>query len=112
LFPSLYKLYSGDLSDLISKHHPKDVIIGQSELFESYGLRHTFKSRYQAAGVEEKYGMYLFGHKSKETTKVHDNYAKGARHENDWLELEERMLMINATKDWATHKKYSDFDPE
>ena len=112
LFPSLHKLYSGDLSNRISKHHPKGVITRENEIFDSYGLRHTFKPRYEAAGVEEKLGMYLFGHKTKETSQIHENYAKGAKHEKEWFELQKRMCEINATKDWATHKKYSDFDPE
>ena len=112
LFPSLYRLYSGDLSNLISKHRPKGVIAGDNELFDSYGLRHTFKSRYEAAGVEEKLGMYLFGHKTKETSQIHQNYAKGAKHEKEWFELEKRMCEINETHGWATAKKYSDFDCE
>ena len=112
LFPSLYKLYSGDLSDLISKHHPYGVVVRENELFDSYGLRHTFKPRYVAAGVEEKLGMYLFGHSSKETSQVHENYAKGARHETEWFDLEKQMLAIHEIQDWATRKEYSDFEDD
>jgi len=112
LLPSLHKLYSGDLSDLISKHHPDGVIVRDDELFDSYGLRHTFKPRYLAAGVEEKLGMYLFGHSSTETSRVHENYAKGARHESEWFDLEKQMLAIHETQDWATRKEYSDFDDD
>jgi hypothetical protein len=112
LFPSLYKQYSGDLSDAIAKHHPEAVVVREDELFDSYGLRHTFKPRYEAAGVEEKLGMYLFGHSSKETSQVHENYAKGARHETEWFDLEKRMLAIHEIQDWATRTEYSDFDDE
>ena len=112
LFPSLYKLYSADMSNLIAKHHPKGIIVRDNELFESYGLRHTFKPRYLAAGVDEKIGMYLFGHSSKETSQVHENYAKGARHETEWLDLQKQMLAIHSTQEWATLKEYSDFDAD
>ena len=112
LFPSLHKLYSADMSNLIAKHHPKGIIVRENELFESYGLRHTFKPRYLAAGVDEKLGMYLFGHSSKETSHVHENYAKGARHETEWLDLQKQMLAIHSTQEWATLKEYSDFDAD
>lgn len=112
LFPSLYKQYSKYLSDAISKHHPEGVVVRENELFESYGLRHTFKPRYLAAGVEEKLGMYLFGHSSKETSQVHENYAAGARHEKEWFDLQKRMLAIHQTQDWATRTEYSDFEDE
>ena len=112
LFPSLYRLYSGDLSNLISKHRPKGVIASDNELFDSYGLRHTFKPRYEAAGITEKHGMYLFGHKSKATSQVHVNYAKGAKNEKEWSKLEKRMLAINEVQDWATDTKFSDYDPK
>lgn len=109
LFPNVHRLDSGDLSDLISKHHPKDVIVGDDELFQSYGLRHTFKPRYEAAGIEEKHGMYLFGHKTKLTSQVHESYARGAKHEKEWRDLEQRMIAIHTTQDWAVSEEYSDF---
>ena len=109
LFPNLHRLASGDLSDLISKHHPKDVIVGDDELFQSYGLRHTFKPRYEAAGIDEKHGMYLFGHKTKLTSQVHESYARGAKHEKEWRDLEQRMIAIHTTQDWAVCEEYSDF---
>ncbi len=109
LFPNLHRLDSGDLSDLISKHHPKDVIVGDDELFQSYGLRHTFKPRYKAAGIEEKHGIYLFGHKTKLTSQVHESYARGVMHEKEWRDLEQRMIAIHTTQDWAVSEEYSDF---
>lgn len=112
LFPSLYSRYSADLSEPIAKHHPDGVVVREDELFDSYGLRHTFKPRYLAAGVEERLGMYLFGHRSKETSQVHENYAKGARLERAWFDLQKQMLAIHATQDWATRTEYSDFDDE
>lgn len=112
LFPSLYNRYSGDVSSLISKHHPKDVIVRDDERFDSYGLRHTFKPRYEAAGIEEKHGMYLFGHKTKLTSEVHASYAKGAKHENEWFDLEQRMIAIHMVQDWAVRKRYSDYDTD
>ena len=112
LFPSLYSRYSADLSEPIAKHHPDGVVVREDELFDSYGLRHTFRPRYLAAGVEERLGMYLFGHSSKETSQVHENYAKGARLERQWFDLQKQMLAIHAIKDWATRKEYSDFDED
>lgn len=112
LFPSLYQQWSADLSNLIAKHHPKGVLVRESELFDSYGLRHTFKPRYLAAGVEERLGMYLFGHRSKATSQVHENYARGARLERHWFDLQKQMLAIHVTQDWATRKEYSDFDED
>ena len=112
LFPSLYSKYSADLSALIAKHLPEGVVVREDELFDSYGLRHTFKPRYLAAGIEEKLGMYLFGHSSKETSQVHENYAKGARHEKEWFQLQKQMLAIHETQDWATRTEYSDFDDD
>ena len=42
-----------------------------------YSLRHTFKDRYEAAGVPAQVGEYIMGHKTKQSSKVHSKYGTG-----------------------------------
>ena len=66
---------SGSRSKAVSKY-AEELQPVDGTLFEPYGLRHTFKPRYEAAGVNPIQGMYLFGHKNSLTSKTHDDYAR------------------------------------
>ena len=79
-------------------------------LFQPYGLRHTFKPRYEAAGVDPIKGMYLFGHKNSLTSKTHDGYAKGLNRLEDFKKLRDDMLRVMEVKTWTYSYTISDFD--
>ena len=40
-----------------------------------YSARHTFKDRYAKAGVPENVGKFLMGHKTEDSSKIHDTYG-------------------------------------
>lgn len=109
LFPDLYRMDSGSRSKAVNKYsteiHPvKDT------LFQPYGLRHTFKPRYEAAGVAPIQGMYLFGHQNNLTSRTHEQYAKGANKLEDFIVLRDDMLKIIAVDAWEYNYRISDFE--
>ena len=109
LFPSLARKGSGDLSKILNKHrrefHPvKDT------LFQNYGLRHTFKPRYEEAGISSLNGMYLFGHKTNATSATHDNYAKGLFKSEEFKSLRGDMERVMNVTTWNYNYMPSDFD--
>lgn len=110
LFPSLTNKHSADLSKALSAHHPKETNIASDKLFDSYGLRHTFKVRYEKAGVSSDIGMYLFGHKDKKTTRIHQSYANGVKSIEALQSLEADMKRIDSVNDWSSFGYYSDFN--
>ena len=108
LFPDLFGKSSGDLSKILNKHlkelHP---IKGTS--FKPYGLRHTFKQRYEEAGMSPVNGMYLFGHKTKDTSDTHQNYAKGLYQTAEFISLRDDMEKVMALSSWTYNYIVSDF---
>ena len=110
LFPSLTNKHSADLSKALLPHHPKETEVASHELFDSYGLRHTFKVRYEKAGVSPEIGMYLFGHKHKKTTRIHQSYAGGVKSIEALQSLEADMKRIDSVTDWSSFGYFSDFN--
>ena len=109
LFPSLFVMDTGSMSKAVKKHATEIHPISNM-LFQPYGLRHTFKPRYEAAGVDAIKGMYLFGHKNSLTSKTHDGYAKGLNKLEDFKELRDDMMKVMEVKTWTYSYTISDFE--
>ena len=97
------------LSKAINKHI-KEMHPIRNTLFEPYGLRHTFKPRYEEAGITTVNGMYLFGHKSDQTTATHESYAKGLFGSKEFKQLRDDMEKVMAVTSWTYSYIVSDFD--
>ena len=63
------KLLSKHISNMRSDYDSRQAV--------PYSLRHTFKDRYQAAGVPAQIGEYIMGHKTKKSSKVYEKYGTG-----------------------------------
>ena len=63
------KLLSNHISNMRSDYDSRQAV--------PYSLRHTFKDRYEAAGVPAQVGEYIMGHKTKQSSKVHESYGTG-----------------------------------
>ena len=63
------KLLSNHISNMRSGYDSRQAV--------PYSLRHTFKDRYEAAGVPAQVGEYIMGHKTKQSSKVHSKYGTG-----------------------------------
>jgi len=110
LFPELERMDSGSRSKALNKHR-KDMYPIDGYVFKNYGLRHTFKSRYQEAGISPLTGMYLFGHKNKATSETHQSYAKGlTKTSSEFRQLRDDMEKVTAIKSWTYSYRISDFD--
>ena len=109
LFPNLNRMDSGSRSKAINKHS-KEMHPIRNTLFEPYGLRHTFKPRYEEAGITTVNGMYLFGHKSDQTTATHEGYAKGLFGSKEFKQLRDDMEKVMAVTSWTYSYIVSDFD--
>jgi integrase len=110
LFPELHRMDSGSRSKSLNKHR-KDMYPIDGFLFSNYGLRHTFKPRYEEAGVSPLNGMYLFGHKNDDTSATHQNYAKDlAKTGSEFRQLKDDMEKVMAVKSWTYSYRISDFD--
>lgn len=110
LFPELHRMDSGSRSKSLNKHR-KDMYPIDGFLFSNYGLRHTFKPRYEEAGVSPVNGMYLFGHKNDDTSATHQNYAKDlTKTGSEFRQLKDDMEKVMAVKSWTYSYRISDFD--
>ena len=109
LFPALHRMDTGSRSKAINKHI-KEMHPIRDTLFEPYGLRHTFKPRYEEAGITTVNGMYLFGHKSDQTTATHEGYAKGLFGSKEFKQLRDDMEKVMAVTSWTYSYIVSDFD--
>jgi hypothetical protein len=109
LFPTLVSKSSGDLSKILNKHR-REFHPVRDTLFQNYGLRHTFKPRYEEAGISSLNGMYLFGHKTKATSSTHDNYAKGLFKSAEFKSLRDDMERVMNLTTWNYNYMPSDFD--
>ena len=109
LFPTLVRKGSGDLSKILNKHR-KEFHPVKDTLFQNYGLRHTFKPRYEEAGISSLNGMYLFGHKTNATSATHDNYAKGLFKSEEFRSLRDDMERVMNVTTWNYNYMPSDFD--
>jgi integrase len=63
------KLLSNHISNMRSDYDSRQAV--------PYSLRHTFKDRYESAGVPAQVGEYIMGHKTKQSSKVHSKYGTG-----------------------------------
>ena len=63
------KVLSNHISNMRSGYDSRQAV--------PYSLRHTFKDRYEAAGVPAQVGEYIMGHKTKQSSKVHSKYGTG-----------------------------------
>lgn len=70
-------------------------IEGGEDLLSAYSLRHTFKDRYEAAGVPEAIGTYLFGHRNDGSSAIHKHYG-GVQQPEKFIE---HMLSIQEVGD-------------
>ena len=109
LFPTLYTKSSGDLSKILNKHK-KELHPIKGTTFQNYGLRHTFKPRYEEARISAVNGMYLFGHKTNATSVTHDKYALGLFRTEDFKSLRNDMEAVMSVSSWAYSYEVSDFD--
>ena len=109
LFPALHRMDTGSRSKAINKHI-KEMHPIRNTVFEPYGLRHTFKPRYEEAGITTVNGMYLFGHKSDQTTATHEGYAKGLFGSKEFKQLRDDMEKVMAVTSWTYSYIVSDFD--
>ena len=109
LFPALHRMDTGSRSKAINKHI-KEMHPIRNTLFDPYGLRHTFKPRYEEAGITTVNGMYLFGHKSDQTTATHEGYAKGLFGSKEFKQLRDDMEKVMAVTSWTYSYIVSDFD--
>ena len=80
-------------------------IDGGEDLLSAYSLRHSFKERYQAAGVAEGVGSYFMGHRNPASSRVHESYG-GIRRPEAFVG---DMTKITAVEDYG-YKEY--FDPD
>jgi len=94
---------SGDrskkLSEFVDNQRPDD-----DTLLSPYSLRHTFADKYDAAGVSTSKGMYIMGHKSKQSSSVHARYGTG----RNIADLVADMKAIVAVKEWGYFEEYDD----
>jgi len=109
LFPNLYTKSSGDFSKILNKHK-RELHPLKNTRFQNYGLRHTFKPRYQEAGISHINGMYLFGHKTNDTSATHDRYAKGLFATEEFKALRTDMEAVMRVSTWTYSYQVSDFD--
>ena len=111
LFPSLFSKSSGELSKILNKHK-RELHPVKNTKFQNYGLRHTFKPRYEEARISTVNGMYLFGHKTNATSATHDKYAKGLFATEEFKSLRDDMEAIMKVSSWTYSYEVSDFLPE
>ncbi len=100
---------SGDLSKILNKHKREFHPVKNTK-FQNYGLRHTFKPRYEEAGVSVN-GMYLFGHKTTATSATHDRYARGLFASEEFKSLRDDMEAVMRVSTWNYSYK-SAFPPD
>ena len=110
LFPNLYTKSSGELSKILNKHK-RELHPVKNTKFQNYGLRHTFKPRYEEARISSVNGMYLFGHKTASTSATHDKYAKGLFASDEFKSLRDDMEAVMRVSTWTYSYEVSDFSP-
>jgi len=110
LFPSLYTKSSWDLSKILNKHKREFHPVKNTK-FQNYGLRHTFKPRYEEARISSVNGMYLFGHKTTATSATHDRYARGLFASEEFKSLRDDMEAVMRVSTWTYSYEVSDFPP-
>ena len=66
-----------------------------------YSLRHTFKDRAEAA-MDSRYVQYLIGHKTKDSSAVHQKYGTGVPPSV----LVDGMVAIQALTDWGIFEEF------
>ena len=54
--------------------------------------------------------MYLFGHKSDQTTATHESYAQGLFGSKEFKQLRDDMEKVMAVTSWTYSYIVSDFD--
>lgn len=66
-----------------------------------YSLRHTFKDRAEAA-MDSRYVQYLIGHKTKDSSEVHQKYGTGVPPSV----LVDGMISIQSLKEWGMFEEF------
>ena len=102
LFPKYIKSTSSDRSKVLSPCI--ENIEGGSDKLTAYSMRHSFKDRYIAAGVPEGVGLYLFGHVTKASSKVHNDYGGLTRPEL----FIDHMERIQSVEHFGYQEQYDD----
>ena len=100
VFTSKVVRSSSDLSKKLTAHitneRPDDPL-----RLVPYSLRHTFKDRAEAA-MDSRYVQYLIGHKTKDSSAVHQKYGTGVPPSV----LVDGMVAIQSLKDWGMFEEF------
>ena len=100
VFTSKVVRSSSDLSKKLTIHitneRPDDPL-----RLVPYSLRHTFKDRAEAA-MDSRYVQYLIGHKTKDSSAVHQKYGTGVPPSV----LVDGMVAIQSLKDWGMFEEF------
>lgn len=80
---------SDALSSCVMNLSPDDGAI-----LSPYSVIDTFTARYEAAGVEQRYGEYFMGHKSPQQSATHDKYYKQPKAVTELAPIMRRITMI------------------
>jgi integrase len=100
VFTSKVVRSSSDLSKKLTVHitneRPNDPL-----RLVPYSLRHTFKDRAEAA-MDSRYVQYLIGHKTKDSSAVHQKYGTGVPPSV----LVDGMVAIQSLKDWGMFEEF------
>lgn len=99
LFPRLKNVTWGAqalsevLSSCVVNLNPDD-----NAILSPYSVRDTFTARYDAAGIDQKFGEYFMGHKSPQQSMTHDKYYKQPK---AVAELAPIMQKIDSVNNWG-----------
>ena len=100
VFTSKVVRSSSDLSKKLTLHitneRPDDPL-----RLVPYSLRHTFKDRAEAA-MDSRYVQYLIGHKTEDSSAVHQKYGTGVPPSV----LVDGMVAIQSLKDWGMFEEF------
>ena len=80
---------SDALSSCVMNLSPDDGAI-----LSPYSVIDTFTARYEAAGVEQRYGEYFMGHKSPQQSATHDKYYKQPKAVTELAPIMRRITMV------------------
>ena len=93
---------SSGRSKLLSKHISNMRSVYDNRQAVPYSLRHTFKDKYQAAGIPSQIGEYIMGHKTTGSSKVHESYGTGMPPQK----LVDHMTVITEVQEHGFFEEY------
>ena len=97
LFPRLENVswgaqaLSDALSSCVENLRPEEDVI-----LSPYSVRDTFTARYEAAGIEQRFGEYLMGHKSPQQSTTHEKYYKQPKAVAELAPIMRRITMVQS----------------